>query len=130
MLIICASCGRRRTLERKPRGRLRCTVCKSVAVRVIRRIKNWMRIDDVDGVPEHEARMATFAGLRWYAAAKGYKPGWAARKFKTIYGVWPNGESVAEPEPPAGGLAHWINQQNAAYATAKRKERIMKENES
>ena len=39
MLIICPCCGRRRTLEKRKRGLLRCTNCGAQAARVIRKIK-------------------------------------------------------------------------------------------
>lgn len=67
--------------------------------------------------------MATFAELAGYARERGYKPGWATIKFRAIYGEWPNGESKAEPVLPGGRLMHWINLQNARFATAKRRER-------
>jgi len=124
LLIICASCGRRRTFERKPKGRLKCTCCGSLAVRVFRRIKTWMVIEDFDGRPD--ARTAVYHQLVWYAGQKGYKPGWAACKFKAIYGVWPNGEAtwvdpVNPSEPPSIQLMHWINKENAAYAAQQRR---------
>ena len=130
MLITCASCGRRRTLEKRPRGRLRCTGCGSVAFRVIRKVKWWHPTAPQDGVGEHAGRLKTYQGLIYYAHHKGYKAGWAAFKFKAIFGVRPNGEVGAEPAKPSGELVHWIVQQAAAYSTAKRRERIRKENES
>jgi hypothetical protein len=109
--------------------------CGSTATRTIRRVKGWMVSDDYDGASENDARTATYRQLVWYAKQKGYKPGWAGRKFFNIYGVWPNGEATPQPpsdllEPPSTLLMHWINVQNAAYAAAKRRERIGKGNES
>jgi hypothetical protein len=87
--------------------------------------------EDYDGKSEKDARTDTYRQLLWFALHKGYKPGWAACKFHAIYGVWPNGEAVDPVLEPLGEwLGWWINQQNAAYATMKRKERIVKENES
>ena len=80
-----------------------------------------MATDDFDGEPD--TRTVTFAGLRWYAAAKGYQPGWASVQFKEIYGCWPNGESVAEPQTIRSRLVRWIDKRNAKYAAQKRKER-------
>ena len=130
MLVTCASCGRRRTIEKRPRGRLRCSNCGAFAVRVQRKLKWWMATADFDGIPEHDARTLTFARLAWYAEQKGYKPGYASAEFKAIYGCWPNGESKAVPQVVVAPLMHWINLQNAAFAAAKRRERIEKENES
>jgi ribosomal protein L37E len=131
MLIICASCGRRRTLEHKPKGTLRCSVCGAGAARIVRKIKAWMAYDDYDGAGLERAREDTMAGLVWYAHQRGYKPGWAAVKFKAIYGCWPNGESQAKPEPPQVELMRWIGRQNLRYAAEMRKqERITARNES
>jgi hypothetical protein len=99
-------------------------------VRAIRKIRWWLPTEDFDGLDCEKARTITMSGLIWYAQIKGYRPGWAVFRFLRIYGVWPNGECLVQPEPPRGELAWWINQQNALYATAKRRERIRTVNES
>ena len=101
-------------------------------MRVRRKVRWWLASSDQDGVPEHEARIRVFGWLVWYAEMMRYKSGWAGCKFKAIYGCWPNGERSAaiEPTPMQGELAWWINQQNAAFSTARRRERIRAGNES
>jgi hypothetical protein len=130
LLLVCASCGRRRSPERVPRGVLRCSQCGSIAVRRYRRLKWWLAHDDYDGISEHDAKTLTMARLKWYAEQKGYKPGWASVKYNQIYGVWPNGESKAKPETVSAPLMHWINKQNAAFARIMRRNESGKRNES
>jgi len=89
-----------------------------------------MPTSDCDGLPEHDARIATMGGLKWLALAKGYKPGWPTCKYRSIYGCWPNGEAKAAPAEPRRELVWWFDQQNAKYATMKRRERIRTVNES
>ena len=71
-----------------------------------------------EGWPSHDI---FYAMLINYGASKGYKPGWAAVKFKEKCGVWPerhwmNMASV----PPGKRILNWITSRNIAYAKARK----------
>ena len=55
------------------------------------------------------------------ARERDYKVGWAAMKYKIIYGIWPEAKDV-EPARPSGEILWWIKKQNIAYAKARRAE--------
>lgn len=65
-----------------------------------------------------EAKILTHAGLISIAGNRGYKKGWAAVKYKKIYGAWPDGDPP--PENPSGELSWWIKQQSKQYAKSMR----------
>jgi hypothetical protein len=121
MLIICACCGRQRNVEKRKRGTYKCNNCGAKAARVIIRIKHWMMVENIDGIDGKLARHATMARLKYYAEMKGYKPGWASFKFKMLFGCWPNGESVEEPQVPTTDLMKWMWKQAAEYSRLMRK---------
>jgi hypothetical protein len=121
MLIICACCGRRRKIEKRKRGLLRCTNCGAKAARVIRKIKVWMETGDFDGVEGETARHNTFGQLKEYAEMKGYKPKWADMKFKALFGRKPNGEAVEVGQAPNSELIRWCWKQASAWAKEMRK---------
>lgn len=53
------------------------------------------------------------AGLRGYAAERGYKSGWAAHQYKEAVGVWPPfGSHEIEPPPP---VRRWIKSRLIAW---------------
>mgnify|MGYP001577102366 FL=1 len=74
--------------------------------------------------PAEDARISTFAGLLSIANHRGYKRGWAAVKWRMIYGKWPDGLDPP-PDNPSPELAWWIGKQNAAYAKTKRESEVM-----
>ncbi len=120
-LIICLACGCQKGLTPLKRGKYRCTNCGAADPRLVRgkAEKVWMDGEKA-GVDIETARHRTYAGLKWYAENRGYKPGWAAVKFKKIFGQWPNGEAVEEAVVPQQGLYRWIKKQNASYAKERR----------
>lgn len=70
------------------------------------------------------AEKAIFLGeLKAYGAAKGYKPGWAAAKYKDRFEVWPDWS--IKGVPPAASIsvatANWIKAQNIKWAKSKRR---------
>lgn len=72
-----------------------------------------------DGWPSHDI---FYAMLIHYGHGKGYKPGWAAVKFKEKTDVWPerhwmNMASV----PPSKRILNWIISRNIAYAKGRKK---------
>ncbi len=113
MWVICISCHHAVEKSPIPRNRrLKCTACGSVVARVVRVIK----MDMLNGgqMPSDAAKTLTHAGLISIAHHRGYKKGWAAVKYKKIYGVWPDGDPP--PENPSGELTWWIRQQGKEYA--------------
>jgi superfamily II DNA or RNA helicase len=67
-------------------------------------------------------KVAFMSGLRAYAAAHGYKDGWAANKYRAFFGVWPDDSRVREAEPAAAiepYIASWVKSQNIRWAKSK-----------
>jgi hypothetical protein len=64
--------------------------------------------------------------LQWHAQDRGWKPGWAAQKYKEATKVWPRGMNV-NPTYPSASVQQWIankaRQRAIAFAEAKEKER-------
>jgi len=117
--VLCYCCGRQRAVERIKKGtRLICRNCGARGPRVINRrhVKWWMDVGERDGDDADEARHRLMGWLRWWAEHKRYKPGWAAVRFREMFGRRPNGEAKSEPTPPGPGLMDRIKRDNAAYA--------------
>lgn len=57
--------------------------------------------------------------LLWIANERGYKPGWAAAKYKDIHGNWPNGISKEVAEPSAT-LLNWVRSEAIRWAKSRR----------
>ncbi len=74
-------------------------------------------------MPEALAKLATHAGLLSIAVHRGYKPGWAAVKYKSMYGAWPPRETP-EIQNPNSELLWWIKKQNTEYAKARRAQEV------
>jgi superfamily II DNA or RNA helicase len=56
------------------------------------------------------------AMLVWIADERGYKPGWAAYKFKEKFGAWPPWGAKPEPIPPTPEIRSWVRSRMIAYA--------------
>jgi DNA repair protein RadD len=58
--------------------------------------------------------------LAWIARERGYKPGFAAVKFKEKFGAYPvdRTEAIA-PEPPTAEVRSWVRSRMIAYAKAR-----------
>ena len=63
-----------------------------------------------------EVKIAFFGGLKAYANARGYSPGWAAHKYRRKYGVWPNKYKDAQPVEPNDAVLVFIKREHIAYA--------------
>lgn len=50
---------------------------------------------------DREAKCKLFSELKFICESNGYKPGWAAWKYKAITNVWPNGFKDVEPQIPS-----------------------------
>ena len=113
--VICPGCNKHKTIKPIKRGaRFRCS-CGCRESFILMRAK----VSDREGMPPDEAKRASLAGLRRYGDHKGFKPGWAACKFRVLWGHWPNGIEV-EPAPCPVGLLAWIKRQGKAWAKEKR----------
>ncbi len=64
-----------------------------------------------------------FGELKAYAKERGYAPGWAARKYKDRYSVWPNHPQIKDaPERALSAGTHsWIRSRNIAWAKSQEK---------
>lgn len=67
-----------------------------------------------------EQKRQWFAQLRFIAEERGYKAGWAANKFKTKFGSWPNGIDV-DPLPPGREVANWVRSEQIRWAKGRQK---------
>ena len=118
--IVCCGCHHVAELKPLPKNaRFKCSACGSRAFRAVR----VMKTSFLNGgqTPADQAKVMTFAGLLSIARERGYKVGWAAMKYKIIYGIWPEAKDV-EPARPSGEILWWIKKQNIAYAKARRAE--------
>jgi DNA repair protein RadD len=72
----------------------------------------------VQGSGDPHEQMRWHGMLAGYAHRRGYKPGWAAYKFKEKFGHWP---PRLQPKPiePAREVLAWIRSRIIAYAKAK-----------
>jgi len=65
--------------------------------------------------------------LRWQreliyiANERGYRPGWAAHKFKEKFGRWPRRNDAA-PQPASAEVRAWVRSRQIAYAKAMEKQ--------
>jgi superfamily II DNA or RNA helicase len=57
-------------------------------------------------------------GLAWIGRERGYKPGWAANKYRDKFGVWPRGVSD-DPQAPAADILNWEKSKRIAFAKSK-----------
>jgi DNA repair protein RadD len=62
-------------------------------------------------------RMLWHGMLTHVALERGYKPGWAAHKYKEKFGDWPPANTA--PIPPSPEVLSWVRSRNIAYAKAK-----------
>ena len=124
--VICPGCGHRAQLAKLGRKRVRCSACGCLAGRVFRRMSSallgLLRVMD-ERQPQREAcnaRVETYAGLLKWAVEHEYKIGWAAMKFRVLFGQWPNGYKQ-DPMPPFDELMLWIVQERTRYAAERRR---------
>jgi hypothetical protein len=109
----------------KPPGTAKCPVCKFVATAHSKitptagELKELERQKKAD--KENIDRGAFLAELKAYGERKGFKPGWAANKYREKFGVWPNNE-IARVAPQAGvseAAIGWIQRCNIAWLKSK-----------
>ncbi len=74
----------------------------------------------VDALSNPDERLRWHGMLTHIAAARGYKSGWIAHKFKEKFGVWPAARSVM-PLQPSLEVLSWVRSRAIAYAKAQQK---------
>jgi DNA repair protein RadD len=72
----------------------------------------------IHAASDPHARMRWHGMLAHIASDRGYKPGWAAYKFKEKFGHWPPSKFVA-PIEPSHEVLSWVRSRNIAWAKAK-----------
>lgn len=73
-------------------------------------------------LPEEVDRQAFFLELRGFAKERGYKPGWAAHRFKARFGKFPPRDWNDRPIlTPSLATRRWIKSQQIAWAKAQQK---------
>lgn len=61
-----------------------------------------------------------FGELQHYAMQKGYKPGWAANKYRERFSVWPNAHKDAAPKEPTPETLDYLKHLNIKQAYGKK----------
>jgi hypothetical protein len=64
--------------------------------------------------------MRWHAELTYIAAERGYRPGWAAHKYKEKFGTWPPTRAI-KPISPTPEILSWVRSRNIAYAKGRQK---------
>jgi len=115
MWCICISCHHavKQVVLKGKADKLVCSVCGSHAVRTAVKLKQSM----LNGgqMPRELARRLTHAGLVSIAKERGYKPGWATAKYRTIFHDWPP-RRAPEPANPNAEILWWVRKGNIEYA--------------
>jgi DNA repair protein RadD len=66
-------------------------------------------------------RMKWHAMLMCIAAERGYRPGWAAYKYKEKFGTWPPVQTI-QPMQPTPEVLAWVRSRMIAYAKSRQRE--------
>lgn len=74
------------------------------------------------GLAEFGSKQSVYGQLLTLVRERGYKPGWAANKYRTIYGVWPRGLSET-PEPITPRMSQFLRAEAIRYSYAKKGDR-------
>ncbi|BAU93413.1 helicase domain-containing protein [Methylorubrum populi] len=61
-----------------------------------------------------------FGQLRSYAKSRRLREGWAAHKFKEMFGVWPNAHRLAPDVEPTPEILGWIKSRQIAFANRRK----------
>ena len=68
-----------------------------------------------------EQKLRFFGELKQFAKIKGFKPGWAANKYRERFGVWPDKYTDALPMQPSPETLSWIKSTQIRYAHSKKR---------
>lgn len=72
--------------------------------------------------PTFEEKAEVYGALLYIANERGYQKGWAARRYKDRFGVWPRNMDHIRYMPPAQWLRSWVKSRDIAWAKSKRRE--------
>ena len=61
-----------------------------------------------------------FGQLRHYAKSRRLREGWAAHKFREMFGVWPNAHRLAPDVEPTPEILSWIKSRQIAFANRRK----------
>ena len=95
-----------------PAGTPQCTVCGHMARRrteVEVRPGVLQKLDNPN-IDERQLKQSVYSQLLWIADSRGHKIGWAAHKYKTLFGVWPRKVSQARQQPSQEMLQWEVSQ--------------------
>jgi DNA repair protein RadD len=70
-------------------------------------------------IAKYGDKRTVYGMLSQYAARRSYKSGWAANKYRDLFGVWPRGMDDAPRWEPTPALASWIRSTQIRFAKGK-----------
>jgi superfamily II DNA or RNA helicase len=73
-----------------------------------------------DTVASKFTKEQAYAELLGYVRERSKHPGFAAHKFREMFGVWPNHYKWVTPKPPSILMRSWIKSRQIAYAHSKK----------
>jgi hypothetical protein len=80
--------------------------------------------EDLAAVKEEGEKVALFAQLRYLAQERGWKPGWAAHFYKSLYGSWPErGWEKVPPMRPTDETYRQVDRRQRSYGQEMKKYR-------
>jgi superfamily II DNA or RNA helicase len=117
-IVACAECGAARV------GGLACMSCgylPAAPPRAIEVIDGDLGLLDSDrrarpDLDDSGVRAEWHSGLAFIAAERGYKPGWAAHKYREKFGDWPPYGARPVPREPSIEIRRWVKSRMIAYA--------------
>lgn len=106
-------------------GQLECPSCQwkpTIKGKAINTYPGYLQaLDEIEQEKNGVDEKSWFRQLKHYAAEKGYKPGYAAVKFKDKFFRWPPRQwNNLEPLEPGMVVKSWITSQNIRWAKSRR----------
>lgn len=69
-----------------------------------------------------EEKQRWYSGLLWMALDRGYKPGWAANKYREKFGAWPANGMHKLPSKPLDDVRGWVRHSQIKWAKSRKRE--------
>lgn len=66
-------------------------------------------------------KLQRLSGLLWIARERGYKPGWAAQKYRAWTGAWPANGMSPEPAPPTQEVSNFVRASQIRWAKSRQR---------
>jgi DNA repair protein RadD len=100
-----------------PRNSDTCPSCGHVRIRqnTVENVPGTMEEIGKGAKVAKEEKQRVYSGLLHICQERGYKPGWAANKYKDKFSVWPRGLED-QPAPPTPELMKWIKSEQIRWA--------------